>query len=73
MTDGWLMDAECVHGNVWHECQEPECKAPPSFPDEYELLERIADALDELNKTIRLVASALLKLSVGRRGSDDKG
>jgi len=22
MTDGWLMDAECVHGVVWYECEE---------------------------------------------------
>lgn len=22
MTDAWLMDAECVHGVVWYECED---------------------------------------------------
>ncbi len=32
MTDGWLMDADCIHGEVWFECGR--CCAPehPSEP-----------------------------------------
>lgn len=26
MTDGYLMDADCVHGVVWYEC--PDCPLP---------------------------------------------
>lgn len=26
MTDAWLMDANCVHGTVWWECDE--CSQP---------------------------------------------
>jgi hypothetical protein len=22
MTDGWLMDADCIHGNRWDDCDE---------------------------------------------------
>lgn len=22
MTDGWLMEADCVHGFVWYECAQ---------------------------------------------------
>lgn len=25
MTDANLMDAVCIHGNVWYECTEVEC------------------------------------------------
>jgi hypothetical protein len=21
MTDGWLMEADCIHGVAWYECQ----------------------------------------------------
>ncbi len=30
MTDGWLMDADCIHGAVWYECKE--CGSGPE-PD----------------------------------------
>jgi hypothetical protein len=22
MTDAWLMEAECIHGVVWYDCEE---------------------------------------------------
>lgn len=26
MTDAWLMDADCIHGIAWYECDE--CSQP---------------------------------------------
>ena len=35
MTDGHLMDADCIHGVAWYECQEcaKDDPAPPPFPE----------------------------------------
>lgn len=43
MTDGYLMDANCIHGKVWYECEEcEECETleplEPQRPDTIELL-----------------------------------
>jgi hypothetical protein len=32
MTDGWLMEADCIHGNTWYECTE--CVADYYDPNE---------------------------------------
>lgn len=24
MTPGWMLDSDCIHGNVWYECDECE-------------------------------------------------
>jgi len=36
MTDAYLMDADCIHGNVWYEC--PECFDEPK--EEQAMLEQ---------------------------------
>ena len=40
MTDAWLMEADCIHGNTWFEC--PDCEA---LIDERDLL-RVDDSDD---------------------------
>ena len=30
MTDGYLMDADCIHGNAWYECDECMADDPDS-------------------------------------------
>ena len=37
MTDGYLMDADCIHGNAWYDCPEcwaddPDSTRPPFTP-----------------------------------------
>lgn len=34
MTDANLMDADCIHSNVWWECREVECQFGPEEDDE---------------------------------------
>lgn len=49
MTDGHLMDAECIHGNVWFECEVcdeldqaevcPDCRGAGVFGSGHDLRE----------------------------------
>jgi hypothetical protein len=43
MTDAWLMEADCIHGNTWYECVL--CEEDQYDPDLY------AAALDALPLT----------------------
>jgi hypothetical protein len=50
MTDSHLMDADCVHGNVWYEC--PLCDAEDAKYFDEELKKELQEFDDRLKNII---------------------
>lgn len=46
MTDGWLMDAECIHGNNWYDCDECDLDSHVAVDDTGEIL-RSSEIIDD--------------------------
>lgn len=49
MTDANLMDAECIHGNVWYDCHECEKETQEYFGSLHETIDfsKTADEMKE--------------------------